>query len=262
MEIKTHEKAQLTSLIIGFILCGISIFLNQLMVLQFGLLFVGISVLLIFFDINLRHRLMIYTQIMDIRNPELRHQGYKLLNKLEKTFDELASGYFEIVNPFQAREIAFDFLKAADKNTTIFATQDFISRPHLLDDENKKYFISLNKTAVEQKAQVTRIFSVDDHIRNEPLFIEYCNELANTGCEVYHIQEDHFHKIISGDIMISINRKKAQKSKVLIGGKDKPADEYIAKLSYRKEDIDKYHSKFDKILESSEKWIENKEGLQ
>ena len=255
MEIKTHEKLHLISFIIGLILCGISIFLNQLMAFQIGLLFVGISVLVFFFDINLRHRLRIYTQIMEIRNPELRHQGYRLLNELEKTFNELASGSFEIVNPFQAREIAFDFLKAADKNTTIFATQDFSSRPHLLDDENKKYFISLNKTAVEQKAQVTRIFSVDDHIRNEPLFIEYCNELANTGCEVYHIQEDHFHKIISGDIMISINRKKAQKSKVLIGEKGKPADEYVAKLSYRKDDIEKYQSKFDKILKSSEKWI-------
>jgi uncharacterized protein (DUF58 family) len=96
MEIKTHEKLHLIIFIIGLIVCVISIFLDQLMVFQIGLLFVGIYVLVFFFDINLRHRLRIYTQIMEIRNPELRHQAYVLLNKLEKTFNELASGSFEI----------------------------------------------------------------------------------------------------------------------------------------------------------------------
>jgi hypothetical protein len=32
--------------------------------------------------------------------------------------------------------------------------------------------------------------------------------------------------------IISVNKKKAQQSKVLIGGRDKPEDEYVAKLSY------------------------------
>ena len=254
MKIKAYEGMQLASLVIGLILCGVSIFLNQLMALQFGLLFVGISLLLFFFDINLRHRLRIYRLILDIENPELRHQGYELLNKLEKSLMELISGYFPIVNPFQARDIAFDFFETANKDTEILATQDFISRPALLGDARKNHFFSLNKKAVEQKAQVKRILVVDNNLRHNPVFVDYCNKLASTGGEVYCIQGDLFYGIIDKDFIISVNKKEAQQSKVLIGGRDKPEDEYIAKLSYRKEDIDKYRSKFGILLESSEKF--------
>lgn len=177
-----------------------------------------------------------------------------LLNELEKSLMELISGYFSIVNPFQARDIAFDFFKTANKDTEVLATQDFISRPALLEDERKNYFFSLNKGAVERKAQVKRILVIDNNMRNNPIFIDYCNELASTGGEVYYIQGDLFYGIIDKDFIISVNKKEAQRSKVLIGGRDKPEDEYIAKLSYRKEDIDKYRLKFDILLKSSEKF--------
>ncbi|NQE46390.1 hypothetical protein C5S31_10250 [ANME-1 cluster archaeon GoMg2] len=251
---KTYERVQLASLIIGLFLCGISIILNQLMALQFGLLFVGISLLLFFFDINLRHRLKIYSLILDIKNPELRQQGYESLNQLEKSLTELTSGYFSMVNPFQARDIAFDFLKTAAENTEIWATQDFVSRPSLLEDERKRYFFSLNNAAVGRRAKVKRIFVVDNNTRNNPLFADYCNELLGAGCEVYHISGDIFYGIVDKDFMISMNKKAPQKSKVLIGGRDKPEDEYIARLSYRTEDIKKYQSKFDILLKSSEKF--------
>ena len=88
---------------------------------------------------------------------------------------------------------------------------------------------------MERKAQVKRILVVDNNIRNNPVFIDYCNKLASTGGEVYYIQRDIFYGIIDKDFIISINKKEAQQSKVLIRGRDKPEDEYIAKLSYRKE---------------------------
>ena len=86
--------------------------------------------------------------MIDIENPELRQLGYESLNQLEKSLTELTSGYFSIVNDFQARDISFNFLKNSDENTEILATQDFVSRPYLLKDERKNYFFSINKEAV------------------------------------------------------------------------------------------------------------------
>ena len=192
--------------------------------------------------------------MLGIQNPELRHYGYESLNQLENSLTELVNGYFSIVNPFQARDIAFNFLKNADADTEILATQDFVSRPHLLEDERKAYFLSINKEAVELKAEVKWIFVEDNNTRNSPLFTEYCKEFIKGGCRVFYLQAEVFQKIVDKDFIISINKKDAQQSKVLIGGRDKPEDGYIAKLSYRKEDIEKYRSKFDILLKSSEKF--------
>jgi len=47
-----------------------------------------------------------------------------------------------------------------------------------------------------------------------------------------------------------IPRKVQQRSKVLVGGRDKPEDEYVAKLSYGSDDINNYRKKFDMLLSS------------
>jgi len=250
MKFEIYAIIQLVFLLIGLILSGISIYLNQIVALQFGLLFVGISLLLFFFDINLKHRLRIYTLLLEIKNPELRQYGYDSLDRLEKSLVELVGESLSVASPFLARDIAFGFLKNADENTEILATQDFVSRPNLLQDELKGYFFSINKEALGRKAKVVRILVADNAIRNDPRFAEYCKQLVGMGCNIFHLDVEVFRKIVGRDFIISLNRKDQKRSKVLIGGRDKPEDEYVAKLSYRSDDINNYRKKFDMLLSS------------
>ena len=124
MKFKSVELIQIILLIIGIILSVLSVITEKLISLQFGLLFIGVSILLLFFDINLKSKLKIYNLILEIKNSELRQFGYEKLNCLEKTLLELKGGYLTIESPYKVLNIAFDFIKESTKDTEIYATQN------------------------------------------------------------------------------------------------------------------------------------------